>query len=443
MRCFFYVFIFIIPLQNFAQFPAIQRSLTFGGSSFDQANAGIQLLNGDYLIAGQTQSSDGDVSGFKGIMDLWLLKLSASGKRYTTKCYGGSSDEWGVKVLETANGLIVLGTVYSNDGDVSGNHGEYDVWLLNLNEAGTIINQRCLGGSLNDFANDLIATSDNGYIMTATTYSNDGDVHNNHGDADIWIVKFTANGTIAWQKTLGGTGTEQGATVLETSDGNYLVASSGNSTDGSLTNQHGGNDVWVVELNNTGKIIRQECFGGTGDEFAAAIALQEGNILGVTATTASNDGDVRGQHGVTDVWFFQLNERGKLTRQKCFGGSSSDQGRSIKPSEAGGWFLAGATTSINGDVSANYGSYDSWLIELDMNGNLVWQKCYGGSKNDLPNALILTQENHWAVCGYSHSQTDEVPKNEGESDFWVFQLYKTPIANSKITLQPQIQVAEY
>lgn len=443
MKYLFYLLILVIPVQNIAQYPAIKRSLTFGGSSLDQGQTATELPNGDFLIAGQTQSSDGDVSGFKGIMDLWLIKLSASGKIYESRCYGGSEDEWAVKLLQTHSGLMVLATVYSNNGDVSGNHGEYDVWLLELDHAGTILNQRCIGGSANDYANDIITTSDGGYLIAATTYSNDGDVRNNHGDADIWIVKLLSNGTIAWQKTLGGTGSEQGASVLETEEGNYIVSSSGSSTDGSLSNHHGGNDVWIVELSNTGNILRQRCYGGTADEFAGAIALQAGNILGVTATTASNDGDVSGQHGGTDLWFFHLNIQGKLTYQRCLGGTGNEQAKAIKPKVDGGWFLAAATFSFDGDVFGNHGRYDTWLLEINMNGNLVTKQCYGGNKDDLPNALLFTSEGHWAVCGYSHSQTGDLPKNEGESDVWVFQLYKQYGAKPATVISKQIQAVEY
>ena len=117
----------------------------------------------------------------------------------------------------------------------------------------------------------------------------------------------------------------------------------------------------------------------------------------------------------------------------------------IKSIEGGGWLLAAATYSQDGDVSGNHGRYDTWLIELNTVGNLVWQQCYGGTKDDLPNALLLTQDKHWAICGYSHSKSDDLTKNYGESDVWVFQLYKNHNQNKKniSVFSPDITTAEY
>ncbi len=445
MKKIYLINLIFISLQISAQVPSIQESLTFGGTSFDQAQSGIELLNGDFIIAGQTQSSDYDIAHLLGIMDIWLVKTTGEGISYKNRVYGGTSDEWAVKVLKSDQGYFILGTTSSNDLNVRGNHGEYDVWAVRINDEGEILRARCLGGSANEFANDAIATSDGGYLITATTYSNDGDVNYNHGNADVWVVKVNDNAEIEWQKSLGGAGAEMDAKVLETEDGNFIIASSGNSTDGSLHLQHGGSDIWVVELSSTGNILRQQCYGGTGNEFAGAIAMQAGNILGLTATTSSNDGDVSGQHGGADVWFLQLNEKGKIISEHCFGGTDSDQARDIKSIEGGGWLLAAATYSQDGDVSGNHGRYDAWLIELNTVGNLVWQQCYGGTKDDLPNALLLTQDKHWAICGYSHSKSDDLTKNYGESDVWVFQLYKNHNQNKKniSVFSPDITTAEY
>ncbi len=437
------IFFLLISTQLPAQYPSIQKSYTFGGSSFDQAASGLEGANGDFVFVGQTQSSDYDVTRLIGIMDIWLVKLNEKGTIYKSRTYGGYADEWAVKILKSAEGYFILGTTYSNDIFVRGNHGEYDVWALRINDKGDILRSRCLGGSANEYANDGIATSDGGYLIAATSYSSDGDVNNNHGDADIWVVKLDKSGEIEWQKSLGGTGAEQSAKILETEYGNFIIASSGASTDGSLREHHGGNDVWVVELSNTGNILRQQCYGGTGDDNLGSIAAKSGSILGITATSSSNDGDVSGQHGLTDVWFLQLNQKGKLTSQQCFGGTSTDQARDIKSMEEGGWLLAASTYSLDGNVTENYGGYDTWLLELNANGNLVWQHNYGGSKDDIPNGLFLTNENHWSVCGYSHSQTNDVPKNNGESDFWVFQLYKEQTKKPFTFINPQIKTSEY
>ena len=107
------------------------------------------------------------------------------------KCLGGSNRDYAYSISPTDDGgYIVAGGTDSSDGDVSGNHGNYDVWVVKLNSAGEILWQKCLGGTGEDCANSISPTNDGGYIVAGYTYSSDGDVSGNHGDRDVWVVKL-------------------------------------------------------------------------------------------------------------------------------------------------------------------------------------------------------------------------------------------------------------
>jgi hypothetical protein len=178
---------------------------SFGGSGFEYASSIKQTPDGGYIVAGSTQSYDGDVSGNHGGYDCWVLKLSSEGDVEWTKTLGGSKSDNANSVDVTSDGsYVVAGSTESNDGDVSGNHGSTDFWVVKLSSKGIIQWQKCFGGSGSENANSIQQTSDNGYIVSGYSSSDDGDVTGNHGEGDYWVVKLSSEGIIQWEKCLGG-----------------------------------------------------------------------------------------------------------------------------------------------------------------------------------------------------------------------------------------------
>lgn len=122
------------------------------------------------------------------------LKTSSSLVRLE-KCLGGSEWEAPSNIQQTSDsGYIIAGDTDSTDGDVAGNHGSSDNWIVKLDKSGNIEWKKCIGGSNTDTANHIQQTSDGGYIVAGETYSTNGDVTGNHGDRDYWIVKLKKEG---------------------------------------------------------------------------------------------------------------------------------------------------------------------------------------------------------------------------------------------------------
>ncbi len=170
---------------------AIEWQKVYGGSAFDAGNCAIELPGDGYMLLGSTGSSDGDVSGNHSLMlDLWLAKINDTGAIQWQKCIGGSSDEIAYGMIKVNDGYIISAVTKSNDGMVSGNHGNADYWLLKVNDTGKILWQKCAGGSGDDMATSMVATYDSGYVMAGYTFSNNGDVSGNHGNTDMWIIKL-------------------------------------------------------------------------------------------------------------------------------------------------------------------------------------------------------------------------------------------------------------
>jgi hypothetical protein len=168
---------------------------------------------------------------------------------------GGSGGGITYSVFETNdNGYIVCGYTFIPGSNIIGQ----DAWVVKMNACGIIEWQKTYGGSSYENALCIRQTSDGGYIFVGSTWSNDGDVTSNHGIADAWIVKLNSSGNIQWQKTYGGSRIDEVFSIEQTSDGGYILAGETQSFDGDITFFQGGSDYWVLKLDNSGNLQWQK-----------------------------------------------------------------------------------------------------------------------------------------------------------------------------------------
>lgn len=274
-----------------------------------------------------------------------------------------------VKILATSdNGYMVLSTKYTN------------CKLVKLDNNGNVIWERSIGGSSIEDAVDIKQTNDGGYILIASTQSNDGDVSGHHGlpfgsnTQDVWVVKLNNLGIIQWQKCFGGTSADLGRTIIQTTDGGYIFASDSESINGDLNGLScgGNNDYWIVKIDAFGTIEWQKCYGGTLYEYPIEIiqAVDGGYI--VAGHSNSTNGYVTSYYGNYDFWIVKINNLGTLEWQKSFGGQYMDLITGIVQTLDGGYIVGGGTSVGNsGDFS--YGG--AWrFIKLNSSGNIIWNK---------------------------------------------------------------------
>jgi hypothetical protein len=393
-----------------------QRSL--GGSDEDLPNSIQQTNDGGFIVAGYSFSNDGDVSGNHGDQDYWIVKLTNIGTIEWQKSLGGSGYDAAQSIRQTTDGgYIVAGISFSNDGDVSGNHGFLDCWVVKLSSIGAIEWQKSLGGSSGELGNSIQQTSDGGYVVAGWSSSNDGDVSGNHNSQDCWVVKLSSIGAIEWQKSLGGSGYDGANYIQQTSDGGYVVAGWSQSNDYDVSGNHGGEDYWIVKLTNTGTIEWQKSLGGSVRDISVDIDQTNDGGYIVGGFSESNDGDVSGNHGSLDCWVVKLSSIGAIEWQKSLGGSSTDRGGSIQQTNDGGYVVAGFSASNDGDVSGNYGDADCWVVKLTNIGTIEWQKSLGGSAYDAANYIQHMSDGGYVVAGYSQSNDYDVSGNHGNYDY--------------------------
>jgi PKD repeat protein len=344
------------------------------------------------------------------------------------KCLGGSAHDSAESIEQTADGgYIVAGHTSSNDGNVRDLHGPEDFWVVKLKDSGGIAWERSIGASGMDGANCIKQTANGWYVVAGYTSSSSG----SPGLADYLIVDLTPQGYSTWNKRLGGSGVDQAYSILQTADGGYAVAGSTESKDGDVRGNHGFSDYWIVKLDPPSppdpspKLKWQKCLGGSQDDHARSILQTADGGYVVAGWTKSSDDDVQGNHGDFDCWIVKLDKSGNLVWQKCLGGSRSDGAWCINQTADGGYVVAGYTSSKDGDVSGNHGDWDYWVVKLDASGNMEWQKCLGGSGKDMARSIRQTADGGYVVAGYTSSNDGDVSGNHGMEDYWVVKLDKS------------------
>ncbi len=356
---------------------SIEWQIALGGTNQDQCYGDILETpdNGFVMSAMTNTTNNGDVSGFHGGggADFWLVKVNSSGSLAWQKCLGGTGDDqaYGLDLTDDG-GYVLTGTTLSNDGDVSGNHGgSGDVWVVKLDASRNIEWQRCLGGSGNETGWGIKQTNDGGYIMAAHSNSNDGDVSGNHGSYDFWVVKLNSSGTIEWQNSLGGAGVELAKHVVQLPDNGYVVVGKTDSNDtGDVAGHIGGDDYWVVKLNSSGTLEWQKCLGGSGNETAYYVDYSSAtDVLLVNGESESTDwGGGLANKGGNDMVALILDPAdGSMGEGADLGGSGTDRGFFFGVAADGDAVLFGDCASTNEAPAMSpglYGDKDYWIIKF-------------------------------------------------------------------------------
>lgn len=419
---------------SLSQAPHIQWQKTYGSSGNDEALCIAKTMDGGYIVSGIAALADGDITEHHGgELDYWITKLNASGGLQWQKSFGGSGLEFARSIRQTTDGgYIVAGETNSSDGNVTLNHGSYDAWILKLDTSGNIQWQKSFGGTGPEGIYSIVQTHDDGYVFTGYTGSSDGDVTSQHGGHDGWIVKLNSTGNLQWQKTTGGSNWDELRCVKNTADNGLIFAGATSSSDGDVINNHGSVDQWIIKTDGNGNLQWQKTIGGSGEDVIWEIqtTIDDGYIA--VGNSGSNDGDITSNHGSYDFSVSKLNSLGTLEWQRSFGGSAIDNARSVQQTTNEGYVIAGETTSNDGDIVNFKGlPSDWWILQLDNAGNLQWQKTLGGVGVSSPEgddegesacSILTTSDGGYIIAGWTTSDQTDVTENHGLADYWVVKL---------------------
>ncbi len=284
--------------------------------------------------------------------------------------------------------------------------------------------EKSYGGSANDVARCIIPTFDGGYAVAGNTSSDDSMVTGHHLGLDFWVIKIDAFGNLQWQKDLGGLYSDQAFSIVQTPDSGFVVSGTSESNDGEVSGNHafGLGDYWLLKLNSAGVLQWQKCYGGTSfDNGYQAINTSDGGFAFIGAG-GSLDGDMNNLYGGNDFWLVKTDDTGHIEFQKVFGGSTGDYGYSVVQANDGGYVMTGMTLSNDIDVNGNHGGDDYWVVKCNDTGMFVWQTCLGSTGGDNARWITKSNDGGFVVVGSAGENDGNVTGFNGVYDYWAVKL---------------------
>lgn len=430
---------------------------TYGGNSLEYANALISTTDGGYLV-GCTSFSP--ISGDRtqaggGAQDYWVVKLDSVGHKQWDRAWGGRDDESLTCLLATPDGGYLLGghtdTNYAPFGDISGQgRGEDDFWLVKMDARGNKLWDRRIGGLFDDYLLDMVPMADGGFVLVGLSNSpisgeKTTPAYGNlfYGPEDCWVVKINAQGTVQWDRTLGGAGADRGVSVVVTNDGGFLIGGvSSSPAAGTKTAALVGlADYWVTKLDASGNSQWQATYGAPGatSNLAKVVLAPGGQSALLVGNSNGSQGGTKTEssRGGKDYWLVSIaTATGAVLWDRTAGSSGDDYAATAVPTPGGGWLVGGTVgAGTGGECTApRRGGQDYWLLRLLPTGQLQDNYCLGGSDAESLGAL-LPVGGSWAVAGSSSSAIsgDKSESLRGWSDAWIVKL-GLPTIESEVLL---------
>ena len=368
-------------------------------------------------------------------------ELSIENKNYELnyiKSFGGSNDDEANDIINTSDGgFMVIGSSTSSDGLIQNKMGlESDIILMKFDSDKSIEWVKNYGGSRDDRGQSVVEVSGIGYALLGYSMSNDGDASSNEGFHDNWVILIDSKGDIIWEKSYGFSGHDHAYNIIKTKDGNLffngfldVTASRGLGSTKKVGKsiKHGVGEFWCHKIDLDGNILWRKYFGGTNnDRSYDSVETSDGDFL-IVGSSESNDIDISSPKGSYDIWVIKLSSNGDLLWERSYGGSKYETANSIIQSADKKIHILGSTLSNDKNISFQMGSSDLWLLTIDSDGNLLGEQTFGGSNFDKGKKIeIDTKDNLW-LTGYSRSIDFDFSSNKGKNDAVLIQLSKNRI----------------
>ncbi len=310
---------YVVKLNNQGN---VQWAKNIGGYEMDQFRSIIQTSDGGLVVAGYSSTFCFGI----GVNDFYVVKLDISGNIMWTRNIGGIGLDLGMDIVETAdNGLVISGYTYSYG------QGGSDFYCVKLNSSGALLWTRTVGGAQYDWGYSLTKTIDGGFVLVGQTSSYGA------GASDIYIVKLDGAGTLLWTRTVGGSGEEAGFRIAQDLNGDYIIVGYTDSFGA------GGDDFYVVKLNNVGNLLWTRTVGGSGNEQAWGILVDTDG--GYVVSGYSNS-----FNSWSAVYIVKMDSNGNTCANQGTGGTASSGGTSSSGgvTGTGGSFITGAVNGTGG-----------------------------------------------------------------------------------------------
>lgn len=296
------------------------------------------------------------------------------------------SDTWGLQhfVFPQNNGDIISIGAYSGNTAIERRDANGNLlWLKHYGSS--------WGG---EGVNSVAIADDGGFFILTATLGNDGDVGIHYGsafEADIWVLRVDNDGEKLWAKVIGGTERDIGTKIFASEDGGCYIIGLTASNDYDITNYKGGGDLLVAKIDSLGNLEWTKCYGGSGAEadYTSSIFAEPDGWGGfyILSRTDSDDGDVQNKtDNSPDYWLIHIDKDGNILWERNYGSTISQYPTAFCRGANGNLWLGGNgggyPDSVMGDVLEGFGSSDAWILQVDTNGNIINQRTLGTSQQE-------------------------------------------------------------
>jgi len=348
--------------------PSEEWSNTYGGPYYDYGNSVQQTKDGGFIVTGYTESYGA------GQGDLFLIKTDSNGIEKWNKTYGGSDTDEGWYVIETSDGGYII-TGYTE----SYGAGQKDLWIIKTDKKGDKEWDKTFGGVDDDWGWSVKQISDGGYIISGWTCSLGPPGEN------VYLIRTDSEGTSLWTNTFMGGSNEHGYFVEQTTDGGFIISGE------TFEYGAGNSDVWIIKTDSNGNEQWNKTYGGVGPDQSWSVQQTSDGGYFIAGTTKSFGA------GNWDYYIIKTDGDGNELWSKTYGGGAGDAARFGQQTFDGGYIVTGWTCSYGA------GSYDTWLIKTDSEGELIWDITFGGWYADSSMCVRQTNDGGYIISGGTES----------------------------------------
>jgi len=330
-------FVIAVPAQ-------ITFERTYGGTSHEEGRSVCQTSDGGYISVGYTNSFGA------GLDDVYLIKIDSLGDTLWTKTYGDSSWDYGSSIRQTSDGGYIIVGYTSSFGT-----GPVDIYLIKTNSSGESLWTKTYGNTGYDLGYAIQEVSDGGFIFTGFSESL-------VGDADVYLVRTNSLGDIIWTKTYGGTSSDIGYSIQQTSDGGFIISGL------TYSFSPGGSLVYLIKTDSLGDTLWTRTYDDTLGNIGYSVQQTSDKDYIITGTVY----DTFGLNN-WDIFLIKTDSLGNILWSRTYGGNNWDESGSVQETSDGGYIIAGWTNSFGA------GFVDVYLIKTNSSGDTLWTKTYGSS----------------------------------------------------------------
>ncbi|MCL1965456.1 MAG: hypothetical protein FWF69_10455 [Firmicutes bacterium] len=413
--CFVLLCLLFLTSRAAAQEEAFAWTLRLGGDGLTLPKAMALAADGGVLIAGDTDSQAGDFGPGHGLRDGFVLRLDGRGRVLWRQRYGGSEDDMFTHVLAAMDGgCVAMGVSPSNDGHTRSPRGLTDAFLVRVSAEGETLWTKNLGGAGDDELLDIVETQAGQFLVCGRSKSYNGDLTVNNGGWDAWVALLSQeNGRPVWTDSLGDRGDDMFTKIIPSGDGWLLLGEYGEALPaGDDQTPAFEGKPFAMLYGADGKRAWPEpiMLGGSGiNRLTAAAPTDIGWVL--LGETDSRAPLMPSALGGMDIWLLHLRRDGSVQWQRRFGGGKNDMAYSLTALPSGGYVILGTTASDDGHVTGAHGARDLWVLCVSANGQMIWQQTLGGGEDSVPAGLIGTASGGYLVAGATTSQDGDIGRH--------------------------------